>query len=151
MSNRVDFAGLVLELLPGWYDVTDDLGPEAPYTLGKAADAVGALQISVAHYKLGKDPEMDAKKLREMLLKFFREKKLGPPVNVTLWSNGICGARGDFKSGTDACRIWYVSNGRDVALVTYTTEAHKHPLFDVELGEAEAMVKSICFPTPSRM
>src|SRR5262249_1867647 len=128
-----------------WFDITEDLEPGSPYTLGKSDDAVGALQFSVAYYKSGDRPKIDCTALKSMLIAFFKNKDLGVPIDMACWSNGICCARGDFKSGTDAHRIWYLSNGQDIAFVTYTTLVSYHSLFDSELKEAEAIVESICF------
>lgn len=142
--NRVLFAGVTIELPAGWYDITDDLGIDAPFTLARS-DGVGALQFSVASYKSGENPQFEPNSIRGLLEDFFAQKNFGMPTNFSEWSNAINYARGDYVGGDDFYRIWYVGDEKNIALITYTTELRGAPLLDSELEDAEAIVRSLRF------
>ena len=139
------FAGLKLELHNGWIDVTDDLQENAPYTLGLSIDALGALQFSVARYKEGKHPEISFGKLQELLTSFFLQNKFEEASERVDWFDGVTYVRGDHVDGNVLFRIWYVTDGKNIALVTYTTEQRNDPNLDPELKQAEEIVRSIRF------
>jgi hypothetical protein len=137
---RVSFAGLSVELATGWFDVTDDLSQPSPPTLAKI-DGLGALQVSVAIHESGKHPEIDRAALRDLLDSFAAGQQLGRPANVLESTGQTCWIAADFTSQGVFIRAWYVTNGRDVALVTYTSDAANR----TELEEAGAMVDTMRF------
>ena len=122
-AKRTSFAGLTLVLPKHWSDITDSLGEGMPFTLART-DGIGALQFSVAHYKKGQLPNIDAKTLRNFLDGLFEGQGFGRPKNSSDWSisDELAGVQGDHIDGAVQTRAWYVSDGRNIALVTYTTE-----------------------------
>ena len=145
-TKRVLFAGLSILLLDDWQDVTDDLPTGSPFTLGKIGnDAMGALQFSVAKYKRGALPSFTKEKLELMLIDFFHAQSLGEPHVLTSSSNNTILAKADFQSEAKYSRIWYVSDRRNIVLVTYTSLVVKSPQLKNEVDEADSIVSSIDF------
>ena len=52
---------------------------------------------------------------------------------------------GDFGSASELVRVWYVSNGLDVALVTYVTEQPFDTKVPEEIRSAQGIVESLEF------
>ena len=142
MNMRVGFAGVAITLPEGWYDVTDSA--DGPSTLARS-EGVGALQFSVAKYKSGTEPELDQAALRRLLFSFGESRRLGTPTNVSEGVGHSPFVAGDFNSAAELVRVWYVSNGRDVALVTYVTEQPHDTKVPDETRSAQGIVESLEF------
>ncbi|HEY6560417.1 MAG TPA: SpvB/TcaC N-terminal domain-containing protein [Polyangiaceae bacterium] len=136
------FAGVRLKVAPGWCDITQDLPEDSPPTLA-GPESIGVLQISTAKYEAGRVPNIRTSDLREMLNEFAAAHALGAPSNVHERFEGI--VSGDFRNEEEWLRVWYVSNGRDVVFVTYTSQQPSDVRTAEELAEAERMVDSIKF------
>jgi len=145
-ANRITFAGLSIVVVNGWFDVTDDLPEGSPQTLAKSDSGIGALQFSVARYQAGSRPNVRGEDLRELLEEFAHDHGLGQPSNINELSGSPQSISGDFSSEAEFIRIWYVTNGSDVVLVSYVTQETLNALLPGELSEAEAIVRSIAFP-----
>lgn len=142
MNMRVEFAGVAIALPDGWFDVTPDAG--GPSTLARP-EGIGAVQLSVAKYKKGAAPAIDRPTLRGLLFDFGKSRGLGVPTNVTE-GEGCCQfVAGDFNSDADLVHVWYVSNGSDVALVTYLTQQPLNEDVPLEVRAAHEMVESLEF------
>lgn len=138
------FAGLTLLVPEGWGDITADLPPGSPPTLARGS-GVGALQFSVARYRGGADPQIDTERLREFFSSFCKAHSLGeiePSVVAKARSRGVGGVSSTLQ---EVVAVWYLSNGNDVALVTYTSLAPGNPRTAEELSEVQAVVESIEF------
>ena len=133
--RRSRFGDVSLAVPSGWCATTE---AGQPPTLS-LPDGVGALQLSVGIYVSGALPDFSPEALRNLLLDERRE--LGPPSDLVLESSPRLAAA-TFHLGNDDARIWYVSDGVNVAMVTYLSEA---PLNRAELADAEAMVRSLTF------
>lgn len=143
MSHRCTFADVLIELPAGWVDVGQDMPEGAPPTLARV-DGVGALQFSVARYQSGANPNIHADELGLLLRDFARKRSLGVPSDV---EHGEAASRyigATFVQGTDLTRVWYASNGSDLALVTYVADAGNSACL-AELTEAAEIVRSIDF------
>jgi hypothetical protein len=137
---RAEFAGLHFDLPDGWFDITDDLPDGTPFTLARE-DGVGVIQFSVAAMASGADPAISESDLRVMCLDLMRHHGLGVDVALlpdarTMCVGGVAQAA-ELKMGA-----WFLSNGQDVGLVTYTSEAPKHPDTASEVEAALALVRS---------
>jgi hypothetical protein len=137
---RVEFADLMLELPEGWCDISADLSPDAPPTLARET-GVGALQFSVARYRSGAKPVFDEGALEKLLVDFCRTHSLGP-IKPSVTSKTLC-VGGVSNCPEEVTGVWYVSNGADLALVTYTALQPADPETEKELCEARAIVESI--------
>jgi hypothetical protein len=142
-TGYVSFAGVDVMLPGDWVDVTDDLAEGSPYTLAKSESGIGALQFSVARYQSGPAPLFDLEKLRDLLNDFAKHHALGAPTNVHVEPGEPLVIRSDFRRGNEFIRVWYVTNGNDIALVTYVAQESQSPSLQGELREAGAIVRSI--------
>lgn len=142
MLEKITFAGLQMALPEGWCDITDDQPGSAP-TLARE-DGVGAIQFTTAWYKAGARPDFSEPVLRRLLAKL-SEGGRGPPGNVREWREAYSYLAGDFSWDGWFMRAWYVSNGTDLAFVTYTVEAPLGSVATAELRDADALVESLSF------
>lgn len=143
MTQYVAFAGVHIALLEGWIDVTDDLPEGSPPTLAKP-EGVGALQFSLARYASGIKPQVTLQDLDALLESFAHSRSLGAASDIERGAacSNFVGAT--YQFGGDLLRAWYVSNGSDVALVTYVAEASSDRVL-AELAEANSIAKSLDF------
>jgi hypothetical protein len=139
----VSFAGLQFELSEEWRDITDDLPEGTPWTLARE-DGIGAIQFSAATYKSGEHPALTAQDLREMLDGLFAAHNVvGFEPLDTAGCQMLC-AGGKAVEEDALVAAWYLSNGTDVALITYVGAA-ANPATAIELSDAAALVKTAQF------
>lgn len=138
----VTFAGVRFELSEEWCDVTGDLDPGAPSTLARE-DGVGAIQFSVAKYKSGEKPSITETVLKDMLLDLFKSNQLADVEPAILQGSRCFGVSATSAQTDEVIRAWYLSNGTDIALVTYTGTGD--PACQAELAEAEKLAKTLEF------
>jgi hypothetical protein len=137
--------GLTLDLLPDWFDVTDDLSGEGiPFTLGRTQGS-GALQFSVGLYRSGQVPNPSPEDLRRLLLDFSSTRELGESSDVQTEAAPIRLAAATFRSDFFV-RVWYISDGRSVARVTLTCGLDPDP---EEIADCEHMLRSVHFESTS--
>lgn len=136
---------ITLDISMRWADVTEDGGP---WTLVRqTADATGALQFSVALFESGREPGVTVEHLEEMLQESGATHGLGEMFDRSKSEGRLLIAAGSFYS-EDAFffRVWYASDGRNIAFVSFTTRSGTE---GNELPDCEAMVASIEFPAPT--
>jgi hypothetical protein len=143
---RFPFAGVTIDFLEGWLDLTDSLPEGTPPTLGRGDLGRGALQFTTARYAGGEKPKYDKRVLQELLREFEASQQWSAAANVAEMESAVSktfGAYADHVSEGWLTRVWYVSDGEHLAFVTYTAEvsvvAHH------ELDEAHQIVSSIRF------
>ena len=137
---RSRLGSITLVVSTGWADVTED----GPLTLVRQAeDATGALQFSVALYESGREPGVTLEHLEELLRECGMTHRLGEMFNGQKSDGRLLTAAGSFRSQGSFWRVWYVSDGRNVALVTYNTSLGSEGR---ELADCESMVASLAFP-----
>lgn len=144
-AERVFFAGLSVILPDDWVDVTDELPLGSPFSLAPQFTGVGVLQFSVAAYRRGDLPQFDLSKLTSMLNDFFGNKGFGRPKHCEVWGGVTFGVYGDCCLDAECYRIWYISDGKNVALITYTALREVDVLVEKELMEADSIVRSVLF------
>ncbi|GAA2817238.1 hypothetical protein EDC40_103647 [Aminobacter aminovorans] len=140
---RVQFYGLLFDLAAGWVDATGDLPAGSPPTLVRPT-GVGALQFSVARYSGGKHPHVSLADLQDMMGKHC--EGLARDFGSHTVSDGDIDKVGcvSFEHG-ETMAMWYLSNGRDVVLVTYCAMGTGDPEISKELAESKLMVETIDF------
>jgi hypothetical protein len=138
----VTFAGMRFELSEEWCDITGDLDSGAPPTLARE-DGVGAIQFSVAKYKSGVKPSITETALKNMLLDLFKSNQLADVEPAILQGSRCFGVSATSAQTDEVIRAWYLSNGTDIALVTYTGTGD--PACQAELAEAEKLAKTLEF------
>lgn len=142
----VQFAGMTFDLPTGWLDITDDLPGGSPSTLARQMGA-GVIQFSVAVYRSGAQPAVDEHDLRTLLSDF------GQRQGLELEAHQLNASQSDavfgIASGSDGNTvIWYVSDGRNVALISYFADGPRTRAIDDEIDDAMALVRSASFAAP---
>ena len=140
--SRVDIGGATVELPADWADISDD-GDDL-MSLAKQ-DGVGALQFSIAEYVDGVDPNIDHDGLLGLLRAFAEGKRYGEPHGIARLAGAVRGVSGDFTLPKHRLRVWYLSDGRNVALVTYVVLAEHRAAAEEELREASSIAHSLLF------
>lgn len=143
-SKQIDFGNVRIRVPHSWQDITEEVETDdVPFTLAQPDEGVGALQFSFAHYTHGEDPSLNRDNLLDMVSEFGRQRALGPPFDeATFEDDSLSGASMSFHDGDDFIRAWFVSDRRNVALVTYVCEWGCHPH---ELSSCESIVRSLQF------
>jgi hypothetical protein len=133
---------ITLDISKRWADVTEEGGP---WTLVRQTeDATGALQFSVALFESGREPGVTVEHLEEMLRESGATHGLGEMFDGRKSEGQLLIAAGSFHSKDGYFfRVWYASDGRNIAFVTFTTLSGSE---GNELPDCEAMVASIEFP-----
>ena len=122
--------------------------PDAPYTLADPDGGIGALQLSFALYEGGSQPRPSESDLLAMARELGQQQALGTPSEEAIFSeDSLRGAGVSFHSGEDFIRVWYVSDGRSIARVTYVCEWGRHEL---ERPTCEDIIRSLRFPPGRR-
>jgi hypothetical protein len=146
--RRVTFEDLSLHAPQRWRDITDTLAPGTPPTLA-LEDGIGALQISVGLYMAGKDPHIDAKTLERLLYEFEDTHGFPRVTPAAAWqgeSNHIFGITCNYPSESEFIRIWYASDSRNIAFLTYVAAPlGRNDFIDDELEEAHGIACSLSF------
>jgi hypothetical protein len=140
---QVQFHGLRFDLPPDWTDITDDLVEGAPPTLARPFGR-GVIQFSTATYRSGPKPEVTVDSLRMLLRDFCAKKSLNyslfEETRTRIMSVGYVGTAAD-----EVLAAWYLSNGQDIVLVTYTSMGASEPDTVKELQQARELVATIEF------
>jgi hypothetical protein len=140
--SEITFAGVKLHLPPGWADITGDLLEGTPATLARI-DGVGALQLSIGTYKSGVKPKISVDDLRDMLTEFRTSRQLRDLNNWTEWASDYgFGVSAEFSNSEDWIKTWYVSDGQNVALVTYIASMGEAAISS-EVAEADSIVRFV--------
>ena len=146
LPMRFPFAGVTMDFLEGWVDVTESLPEGTPPTLGKGEQGCGALQFTTARYVDGERPKFDKRTLQELLRGFEISQEWPTAANVSEMESadsrafGVCA---NYLSDGWLTRAWYVSDGEDLTFATYVAEVSNEAHY--ELDEAHQIVRSIRF------
>jgi len=145
MGQKVQFAGVLLELEGDWRDITDTLPAGTPPTLA-LENGIGALQFSVALYNKGKPPDMQNSHL-ERFLYFFEDAQSFERKSKTIQFEGkdTFGLSCEYDLPSSFIIVWYVSDGMNLAFLTYTSVNDQSEAFQCELGQATAIAESVQF------
>ncbi|WP_342251150.1 hypothetical protein [Sphingomonas sp. OTU376] len=138
----VKFHGLQFDLPAQWADVTDDLPEGSPPTLARPS-GVGAIQFTTAVYRAGLKPDVTNQDLRNLVVDFCNRLSFRPGEFEERTDRLI--SAGCVVAGTDdLTAVWYVSNGRDIALITYSGTGWGEPS-KFELCQARQIVATVEF------
>jgi hypothetical protein len=143
-SQLISLGPVQLTVPEDWADITHELeGTDNPYTVADPQDGVGALQLSFGLFQGGKVPDPSEKELRTMVLRFGEERGMGDALDESTFSKGpLAGAGMSFHTGEDFMRVWFVSDGKNFALVTYTCAWDAQ---EREVSLCEEIVQSLQF------
>ncbi|MDQ0586388.1 hypothetical protein [Variovorax paradoxus] len=143
MRQLCTFADVRISLPNGWVDISEDMPGGAPPTLAKP-EGVGAMQFSVGRYRSGANPQVTPDDLDALLKEFADTRSLSVAADVERGKSTSHYVGGSFLQGDDLIRVWYLTNGSDVALVTYVAAAASGDVA-AELADASTIVRSIDF------
>jgi hypothetical protein len=144
VSHRIlNLGDFSISVVDGWEDITATLeDAEAPLTIANPVSGIGALQFSPAIYQGGQLPQVMSHDLSALLNKFADGQGLNDPFDRLSYPGEITVEGASFRSGDDLIRVWYVSDGRNVMLVTYVCDWSQR---DGEASEREMAVRSLRF------
>ena len=137
MKNQYKFGNLIITAPGPWKDITDTVeGGAVPFTLAKS-DGTGALQFSVARFRGGKIPNVTLRDLSELQNDFAQKKQLGRAFDEVNSDGILRVSGGSYQTTQSYMRVWYCSDGINVALITYLAGRGKE---DNEPNECDAIV-----------
>jgi hypothetical protein len=140
---RVEFHGLHFDLPAGWADITDDLPIGSPPTLA-CETGVGVIQFSSAVYSSGVDPEVTIDSLWVLITDFCDRKSLIiGEIEELLGQIMIVGFSSSVNE--ELVAAWYLSDGKNVILVTYTSSDACNAETNRELAQARDLITTINF------
>ena len=143
--SLASFADVLIEIPAHWLDITDTLPEGTPPTLA-VENGIGALQFSVGLYASGPAPKMNRKSLERFLYHLEDARGVERQMNARDWGNAfVFGITCDYTLKDSFVRVWYCSNGPNVALVTFFTHPITTPSLYAELLEADAIACSLRF------
>jgi hypothetical protein len=144
MNKRVPRCeGFSISLAEGWNDITATLeDADPPLTIADPVSGVGAIQFSPAIYKSGRLPRVSPNDLAELLDEFARKHKMGEAFDRSAHSGEVAIEGASFHAGGDFTRVWYVSDGKNLMLVTYVCDWDDR---EQEDSEREMAVRSVRF------
>ena len=139
--------GFAIRHVDGWFDITDDVEADSPpWTLARP-DGGGAFQVSAALYRGGAVPSPSPDDLLTMVQEVLSRPGMSRPTDIVTESGELCLAAASCRWGDDFVRVWYLSDGRSIAKVTYTGAWGSQ---DVELPDCEQMVRTLSFTDERR-
>jgi hypothetical protein len=141
--RTIECEGFSVRVPGDWCDITGDLEADSPVTLA-LPDGIGALQFSSARYVSGAVPDPTSETLGDLLSDFAVAQALGQPCELTREDGPHRLAAATFSQPDAMVRVWYVSDGRNLAKATYTCLGTS--LQGDELRDCEMIVRSITWP-----
>ena len=143
-DSTYKIGNLVITPVSGWVDMTSEISSKnPPFTLARN-DGVGALQFSVATYVGAKLPAITLDSLNQLLDDFAQSRELRRSFNAVSQEGVdqflVC-AR-SFRLGPEFIRVWYCSDRRSIALVTYVCQDVSE---EMELPDCEQIVSNLKF------
>lgn len=118
---RVNYDGLTFEWPEGWFDITADLPPETPLTLGRPSGP-GVIQFSIVKYAGGLLPNITVDDLRSLFEPFCAQNGLDVAGIAVQGARMSCAGTHGVSSDGSFLAGWYLPNGNDVVFVTYISE-----------------------------
>jgi hypothetical protein len=105
-----------------WRDITSELNNISPtFTIADPDNGVGALQFSTAIYRQGAIPSPTVEDLATMVKDFALSKQLGDAISKTTFKGYISFYHSDFQVLDNYFAVWFITDGRNIALATYTS------------------------------
>lgn len=125
-----------------WLDVTGEIECEKPpFTLARIK-GVGVLQFTIADYQSGEVPNITVGDLGNLMADFARSRELGRGHDLVSRQNPLLIRAESFDLGDRFLRVWYCSDGQNIALVTYNCETGAQ---QTELSDCESIISNLKF------
>ena len=140
-TNTIAFPGFVVSVTGEWTDVTGSLdADEPPFTVAAPENGVGALQFSPAIYKCGSLPDVTIGDLNSMLQEYSAKRNFTDCLDHATLTGAVHDVAASVHADDRFVRVWYLSDGRSVLLVTYVCDWGNRK---VEKDDREEIVRSI--------
>lgn len=140
--TQLEFGGIIVSVPESWQDISDQTETsDTVFTLAKD-DGHGALQFSIALYKNGPIPNPSLADLMTMVCGVGEKRQLGEGFDVIEEEGESRVAARSYQWGDVFLRVWYVSDGRNIAFVTYNCDWGEQ---ESEVADCEGIVRSIRF------
>ena len=141
--RRLDLGGFSIVCPEGWEDITDTLEEDdPPLTVADAEAGIGVVQFSAALYQGGPLPSPSLADLAEMVAEHAETHGWGPALAMSTFESEVSGAGAEFHVDEFVMVMWYVSDGKNFVLATYTGDWDAR---EAERREREEIVRSIRF------
>ena len=122
IGNQYKIGNLVINTPPEWKDIIETVNDAgAPFTMAKDG-GIGAIQFSVAEYRGGELPLFTLSDLSDMRHEFATGRGFSKAFDESTSEGKISASGGSYHADQDLVRVWYCSNGMDIALVTYVSD-----------------------------
>ncbi len=126
-----------------WCDITPENDPSYPFTM--ALDGgIGVIQVSLAEWTGGPRPAIDGSGLAEMFAKYCVTQGIELQAEQFVGASPL-GVGGRHASSDELFAAWYLSDGQNVALVTYVSQFPNEPASEDELSVASRLISSASF------
>jgi hypothetical protein len=136
---RFQLSSFSFDVPEEWCDITPEDDPLHPFTMA-LEHGIGVIQVSLAEWNGGERPFIKDR-LQSLLAEYCAAQDLTIEARV-FSSDDVVGIGGNRSTAEELTGVWYVTNGVDVALVTYLSQHPKAPDTMAELGVAERFVES---------
>lgn len=137
------FSGLTFETRKGWSDITDDLDEVGPQSLARDT-GVGALQFSVAEYRSGTRPNISPADLGKMFETYSEQQHLFINYSHAENANGFA-IGGTSTTKERVVSAWYLTDGINVALITYVSLVPDDKETQNELIDVQEIIMTASF------
>lgn len=129
-----------VQLLPGWTDITAQVGGDgAPFTLARS-QGLGALQLSLGVQRAGRTPTPTPKDLLVMGHEIAAQRGLHAPLDEKVELAPTLQARLTYQAPDAFICLWVRFDGREFVAASYVCGWDAR---DVEIHEAELLVRSV--------
>jgi hypothetical protein len=140
--KSLTFGGIAVSAPKAWRDISEETETgESVFTLAQD-EGEGALQFSIAFYQRGPIPNPSVSDLMDMVTSFGTKRNLQESFDAVSEDGECRFAAASYRLKDAFFRLWYVSDGRNFAFVTYNSD---WGMQSRELPDCEDIVRSIRF------
>ena len=142
-AKTISFRSFSVVVPERWEDITSSLHSDSTVlTIADPHSGVGAIQFSPAVYTGGPSPNVSIEVLSGLFEEFLKGQQYSERFDNTSRPGVIATVGASLRDDNDFIRIWYLSDGNNVLLVSYVCEWNSRHF---ETQTREDIVESIEF------
>lgn len=142
-TKTLRFDRVELDVPASWEDMSEQLGRKGGgVVLSDSAADVGALRVSLWMDDERGGPALTSAEMLEMIESFAEQQGLPKPQDQATQESAPALAGASFRDGSTFLRIWYASDGWNVAVFEYTCEWEDRT---AQLADCERIVRTVRF------